>query len=269
MCSPHKERSVFRVYTKENGVWKDAKDNQYPIDQEKINDILDDVAEVKASKLVVTDPEDISQYQLDKPSYQIELKDRAGTTKTLTIGMESVAAEGYYAYCGNKNKIYAIPSNITDSLSYTKQEMMELPEQPDINASYVFSSRLYAEMTQRQNPAQKIYLHFARGWSQRGRRRGTIKPFPGKAQQKMPGQTARTCLEEIKMKKITRRSFITVCGAAAAAMALTACGGSASSTVASSAAESTASSAAESVAAGTLSGNVATGGSTSKGGLRV
>lgn len=64
------------------------------------------------------------------------------------------------------------------------------------------------------------------------------------------------------MKKITRRSFITVCGAAAAAMALTACGGSASSTVASSAAESTSSSAAE-TAAGTLSGNVATGGSTS------
>ena len=61
------------------------------------------------------------------------------------------------------------------------------------------------------------------------------------------------------MKKITRRSFITVCGAAAA-MALTACGGAASSTVASSAAESTSSSAA---AAGTLSGNVATGGSTS------
>ena len=61
------------------------------------------------------------------------------------------------------------------------------------------------------------------------------------------------------MKKITRRSFITVCGAAVAAMALTACGGAASSTVASSAAESTSSSA----AAGTLSGNVATGGSTS------
>ena len=72
----------------------------------------------------------------------------------------------------------------------------------------------------------------------------------------------RAHLEEIKMKKITRRSFITVCGAAAAAMALTACGGAASSTVASSAAESTASSAAE-TAAGTLSGNVATGGSTS------
>ena len=60
------------------------------------------------------------------------------------------------------------------------------------------------------------------------------------------------------MKKITRRSFLTVCGAVAAAAALTACGGSASS-----AAASTASSAAGSTAAGTLSGNVATGGSTS------
>ena len=58
------------------------------------------------------------------------------------------------------------------------------------------------------------------------------------------------------MKKITRRSFLTVCGAAAAAAALTACGGSASSS-----ASTAASSAASSTAA--LSGNVATGGSTS------
>ena len=64
------------------------------------------------------------------------------------------------------------------------------------------------------------------------------------------------------MKKITRRSFLAVCGAAAAAAALTACGGSASSTAASSVA-ATASSAAASTASGSLSGNVATGGSTS------
>ena len=59
------------------------------------------------------------------------------------------------------------------------------------------------------------------------------------------------------MKKITRRSFLTVCGAAAAAAALTACGGSASS------AASTAAGSAASSTAAALSGNVATGGSTS------
>ena len=59
------------------------------------------------------------------------------------------------------------------------------------------------------------------------------------------------------MKKITRRSFLTVCGAAAAAVALTACGGSASSSA------STAAGSAASSAAAALSGNVAAGGSTS------
>ena len=63
------------------------------------------------------------------------------------------------------------------------------------------------------------------------------------------------------MKKITRRSFLTVCGAVAAAAALTACGGSASSTAASSTSAAAGSTASSAVAA--LSGNVATGGSTS------
>ena len=63
------------------------------------------------------------------------------------------------------------------------------------------------------------------------------------------------------MKKITRRSFLTVCGAAAAAAALTACGGSASSAAASSTSAAAGSAASSTAAA--LSGNVAAGGSTS------
>ena len=63
------------------------------------------------------------------------------------------------------------------------------------------------------------------------------------------------------MKKITRRSFLTVCGAVAAAAALTACGSSASSAAASSTSAAAGSTASSTAAA--LSGNVATGGSTS------
>ena len=63
------------------------------------------------------------------------------------------------------------------------------------------------------------------------------------------------------MKEITRRSFLTVCGAVAAAAALTACGGSASSAAASSTSAAAGSTASSTAAA--LSGNVATGGSTS------
>ena len=65
----------------------------------------------------------------------------------------------------------------------------------------------------------------------------------------------------MKPDLISRRSFLSVVGAVGAAAALTACGGAASSTAASSAAASGTAASASSAAA--LSGNVATGGSTS------
>ena len=101
----------------------------------------------------------------------------------------------------------------------------------------------------------------AAGWAVRYN-----KGVPREIQQgkgKQPGQNKRVGPVEgdIMMKKITRRSFLSICGAAAAAAALTACGGAASSTAASSAAASGTAASASSAAA--LSGNVATGGSTS------
>jgi len=123
-------------------------------------------------------------------------------------------------------------------------------------------------MTVGQNNSTKLYLHFAPVWSQQDGRRATIKTFRERQQgtrkrKTHPGQNVGPAhpKEIFMMKKITRRSFLSICGAAAAAAALTACGGAASSTAASSAAVS---STAESAASGAaLSGNVATGGSTS------
>ena len=69
------------------------------------------------------------------------------------------------------------------------------------------------------------------------------------------------------MKKINRRSFLAVCGAAAAAGVLTACGGSSSSSTAASSVASSSAVSSEALSAGNdlsaLSGSIATGGSTS------
>jgi len=101
----------------------------------------------------------------------------------------------------------------------------------------------------------------AAGWAVRYNKGVPREIQRGKGKQ--PGQNKRAGPVEgdIMMKKITRRSFLSICGAAAAAAALTACGGAASSTAASSAAASSTAASASSTAA--LSGNVATGGSTS------
>ena len=101
----------------------------------------------------------------------------------------------------------------------------------------------------------------AAGWAVRYNKGVPRETQQGKGKQ--PGQNKRAGPVEgdIMMKKITRRSFLSICGVAAAAAALTACGGAASSTAASSAAASSTAASASSTAA--LSGNVATGGSTS------
>lgn len=125
------------TYVKKNDVWQDSSDTEFPVNQEMIAEMLEDVAEVNATKLVADNPDDISQYQLDKPLYQVELEDEEGNTHSLDIGMESVAAEGYYVRMGDDSKVYVIASSKTSSLMVTKNEMMVLPESPDITADYV------------------------------------------------------------------------------------------------------------------------------------
>ena len=101
----------------------------------------------------------------------------------------------------------------------------------------------------------------AAGWAVRYNKGVPRETQQGKGKQLGQNKRADPVEGDIIMKKITRRSFLSICGAAAAAAALTACGGAASSAAASSAAVS---STAESAASGAaLSGNVATGGSTS------
>lgn len=122
---------------KKDGVWKDSADPDFPVNQEYVESMIDETGELTASQLVVENPEDLSQYELDQPPYSVEITNQSGEIKKLVIGMESIAAGGCYAYVDQADKIYVIASNITDYLDYTHGEMMEVPEAPDITAEYV------------------------------------------------------------------------------------------------------------------------------------
>ena len=122
---------------KEDDVWKDASDADFPVNQDYVNAMLEDVATMTATKLVVENPENLEQYELKTPNYTIELTDKDGTTKMLAIGLESAAAEGCYAYVDQADKIYTIASHITGDFDYTRNQMMAVPDAPEISAEYV------------------------------------------------------------------------------------------------------------------------------------
>lgn len=129
--------SMDLTLKKKDGQWVDASDAEFPVNQDNVNSILSTVSEVRASKLVVENPDDLAQYDLEKPTYLVEIKSQDGQTQTLAVGLESIAAEGCYAYVGTASKIYTVASTITDDLSYTRGQMMTMPEALDITASYV------------------------------------------------------------------------------------------------------------------------------------
>lgn len=130
---------------KEEDTWKDSSDENFPVNQDYVEAMLEDVAEMTATQLVVEEPDDLAQYELDAPNYTIEITNQSGETKLLAIGLESVAAGGCYAYVDTADKVYTIASNITDDFGYTRNEMMEVPEAPDITAEYVTEYSLTAK----------------------------------------------------------------------------------------------------------------------------
>ncbi len=127
---------------KDGELWKDSADPDFPVNQEYAQTMAEETGELTASQLVVKDPEDLSQYQLDQPRFTVELTNQSGETRKLVIGEESVAAGGCYAYVDQADQVYVIASNITDNFVYTRNEMMEVPETPAITAEYVTGYKL-------------------------------------------------------------------------------------------------------------------------------
>lgn len=132
-----KNSSQEMTLKKDGERWKDSSDPDFPVNQEYVQEMMDEAGEMTASQLVVKDPEDLSVYTLDNPRYTIELTNQSGEKKRLVIGEESVAAGGCYAYVDQAGPVYVIASNLTDYFDYTRNEMMEMPEPPNITAEYV------------------------------------------------------------------------------------------------------------------------------------
>lgn len=124
---------------KENDAWKLEENKDFPVDQSKIEAMVSAAASATAKRTVTENCSDLSEYKLEEPTLEIEITDKDGNQKMITYGMESIAAEGCYAYTDDKKKIYVVSSSITTDFDYSQNELMELPKIPEINTEYITS----------------------------------------------------------------------------------------------------------------------------------
>lgn len=132
-------------FIKEKDTWLVEGDTDFPLDQNKITTMVDEVAAVTADKLVTDQCDDLEEYQLNTPDLTVEVEDSDGNRQSLVIGMESVSGGGRYAYCGDSSKIYILSTSIYTSFDYTSGQIMETADFPAVTADYVTGLKIEAK----------------------------------------------------------------------------------------------------------------------------
>lgn len=133
------------MLVKDGDQWKDNSDPDFPVNQEYVDTMLDSVSEIKAARMVTDNCTDLAQYELDEPALSVELEDSEGNRASLSVGLESIAGEGCYAYAEDTSKIYIITSNFTTDFEYTRNQMMAVPDVPEITDENVKAYRVSAK----------------------------------------------------------------------------------------------------------------------------
>ncbi|MCD7824713.1 MAG: DUF4340 domain-containing protein [Clostridiaceae bacterium] len=133
------------VLIKDGDTWKLEEDENFPVDQKTVESMVTDAASVTADRLLLEDCDDLSEYQLDDPTLQLELVDQDGETQSITYGMESAAGGGYYACMDDMQTVYLVPTGLVASFEYTKNQLMELPDIPSLETDDIQSYQIQAK----------------------------------------------------------------------------------------------------------------------------
>ena len=110
------------IQVKKDGEWKIIKPKKVPADQEKINNLIEKLANLNA--LRVLEGEEISKYGLDKPPLKVAIKGE-GKTHTLWVGNQSPVSYQFYARKEGGEKIYVISGYIVDDFQVKLEDLRE------------------------------------------------------------------------------------------------------------------------------------------------
>ena len=120
------------TYMKSNDTWVDKSDTKAPINQDHITNMLSQSTSLTADRIVVEDPEDLSEYGLEDPALVIKLTCEDGTTFELNLGDTLGIGTGYYAKLPDKNTVYAVESGVYSAFNYTQTQMISIEAFPTI-----------------------------------------------------------------------------------------------------------------------------------------
>lgn len=109
--------------------WIYAADSDYPVKQTVISDMITALTSLTAER-EITEPNELSEYGLDKPSLEISVTSSNGDITGFTVGSYNGYAKCYYLTVSGSASVFTVSGDLTDKFDYTLDELIELQTLP-------------------------------------------------------------------------------------------------------------------------------------------
>ena len=122
---------VLYTFVKEEDTWKYAEDENLPLNQDIISNIISGLTSVKAQR-ELTDVENFADYGLSEPKLRATITAKNNEQTVLNFGDDNEAISGTYMSIGNNEKIYLVNSSLKTDLQFEKNDLAKMEELPQI-----------------------------------------------------------------------------------------------------------------------------------------
>lgn len=126
------------AFTKTDDTWVYDDDNEFPVDQDAVDTLLDEVVTVSASRLLEENTDNYSDYGLTSPSNVITVSDTDGNTTTYHIGDENSVTTEYYVYVDDNDSVYMIPTALPDAFDIELYDLVSMGSFPTISSDEIY-----------------------------------------------------------------------------------------------------------------------------------
>lgn len=123
--------STTMTFVSEDGTWYYDEDHEIPIDQSTIESLESTITGLEAVR-EIDDPDDLEDYGLTSPLYEISYTDSDDKEHTLHVG--DATGENYYVSVDDSEKVYTIDSSLTGSLQFDLSGVVDNDDVPSIGS---------------------------------------------------------------------------------------------------------------------------------------
>ncbi len=124
------------IFEKKENSWIKKEEEDFPVSQDTIDGAVNSLAALDADQ-ELKEPEDLSEYDLDKPQNEIVLTAQDGSETVLLVGMKNEASGQYYVKRSDQDKVYLVSGTALESFMGTAYKFAEADSFPTVTSAAI------------------------------------------------------------------------------------------------------------------------------------